>query len=114
VSRSYRKPYAYVCGLRSSSHEDKTIASRAYRRLANSYTIEHYDEDDFLVPHRRDANYNDPWGWSRDGNARYYGGKDVRTLTYLGIPPEERAYWVNRWLEMPGTTADWEVFYRRK
>ena len=115
MSRSYRKPYMYVCGLRSSSHDDKTHAARSYRRLANTYTHDHFeDEDAFLVPHRLEANHNDPWGWSRDGGARYYGGKDVRTLTYLGIPAEERASYINRWLEMPGTTMDWGVLYRRK
>lgn len=115
MSRSYRKPYIYVCGLRASSHSDKTVASRSYRRLANTYTRDHVEaEDDFLIPDRLEANYNDPWGWSRDGSAWWMGGRDLRLLTYLGIPEEERWPWINRWLAEPGSRTDDVVEYSRK
>lgn len=112
MSRSYRKPYIYVCGV-VSSHSDKTVASRSYRRLANSYTRDNAATEDFLIPDRREANHNDPWGWNRDGGAR-----PVRVsrwmLTQLGIPEEERSPWRRNLLAEGETIFDDIILYSRK
>ncbi len=105
MSRSYRKPYAYICGVYCSSHKDKTHAARGYRRLANTYTRDHAEDENFLMPHHREATHNDPWGWNRDGGARWQGGRDLHLLTYLGIPADERSSWINDWIA-DGTWKD--------
>src|SRR5690348_2624893 len=66
MSRSYRKPYASVTGTRSRKH-DRTLASRAYRRLANFYLRTNPSNDTFLLPHRYNAAHNDCWVWTSDG-----------------------------------------------
>ena len=80
----------YVTGLQRNSHDDKTLAARSFRRLANGYTRDHIEDEDFLLPHRRDAPHNDPYGWSRDGFARLHDRPYPWVLTELGIPKEER------------------------
>lgn len=76
MSRSHRRPFMSVCG-KGSAKKDKRIAARAYRRLIN-YWIRNssLSEDDYLVPQRRDAAHNNPWGWNRDGKQRWQSLED--------------------------------------
>jgi hypothetical protein len=81
-------------------------------RCANECHAE--DGDFFLIPHRREANHNNPYDWSRDGGTRWMGDRDTHLLTYLGIPAEERWSYINVWLAEKRTAIDDNVEYRRK
>jgi hypothetical protein len=67
MSKSYRKPYAAITGVRSA-HEDKTFASRSLRRTQN-YALRAFkgDWDEFIIPVRLECAGNDVGGWGRDG-----------------------------------------------
>lgn len=75
MSRSYRKPYSAVTGVRSAA-DDKRVARRCWRRTQN-HALRSFngDWDEFLIPARYEASFNDVWGWGRDGNQ------------YLRFPP---------------------------
>ena len=79
MSRSYRKPYASVCGNRSA-HQDKTLAARGYRRKEKEVIRQTVDWEEYIHPVR-----NDTWGWSRDGK---------QTLQH---PPSEHYYFHLSW-----------------
>lgn len=67
MSKSYRKPYAPVTGVRSAA-EDKKVARRSWRRVQNlELRTFKGDWDEFLIPARYEASDNDVWGWGRDG-----------------------------------------------
>jgi len=68
MSRSYRKPYAAVTGVRSAK-ADKTMAHRGVRRAQNRYAraLLKDPESDILVPHFRECPWNNTYDWSRDG-----------------------------------------------
>ena len=70
MSRSYRKPYAAVTGVRSAA-DDKRVARRNWRHAQNnalrSAIANEVDWDEFLIPARLEAAYNDVWSWGRDG-----------------------------------------------
>lgn len=86
MSRSYRKPFIYWCkGIRESHQQDKTLASRCFRRMANSQLRSCEDWDEFLYPHRYEASHNDRWGWVGDGDARLFSEPSQYLLTHLGI-----------------------------
>ena len=78
MSRSYRRPYAAITGLRSAA-DDKMVARRSWRRAQNQelqkYVANGFDWDEFLIPERYEASFNDVWSWGRDGNQ------------YLHFPP---------------------------
>lgn len=73
MSRSYRKPYSAITGVRSAAH-DKMVARRCHRRMQNQtlreFIANSLDWDDFVNPKRHEASFNDVWGWGRDGNNR--------------------------------------------
>jgi hypothetical protein len=67
MARSFRKPYAAVTSARSA-RTDKQMAARGVRRKQNRHLKLHWEEDDFLLPHRFECHHNDVWGWDRDGH----------------------------------------------
>lgn len=79
MSRSYRKPYAAITGVRSAAH-DKMVARRSHRRMQNQnlkkFVANSLDWDDFINPKRLEASFNDVWSWGRDGSQ------------YLNFPPD--------------------------
>ena len=84
MSRSYRKPYASVCGNRSA-HQDKTLAARGFRRKEKATLRSAVDWEDYIHPVQLEAANNDPWGWSRDGKQK------------LQYPPSEHYYFQLSW-----------------
>ena len=61
MSRSYRKPYAAVCGS-DSAHDDKKHAARSGRaahRQALRDLLKSGLYDEFLLPHRYECSFND-------------------------------------------------------
>jgi len=69
MSRSYRKPYAAVCGS-DSAHDDKKHAARGVRaahRQALRDLLKGRVYDEFLLPHRYECSFNDTYSWARDG-----------------------------------------------
>ena len=72
MSRSYRKPYASVCGGNRSAKQDKTLAHRGVRRVHNRIVrmMLRDPELNIPLPHFRECSCNEVYGWSRDGNQR--------------------------------------------
>jgi hypothetical protein len=70
MGKSYRKPYATVTGARSAAH-DKMVARRCYRRI-QEHVIRTFDGDweDFVIPVRYEASFNNVCSWGRDGKQR--------------------------------------------
>jgi hypothetical protein len=71
MSRSRKKPFSYICGSKGL-HDDKTVASRCYRRLESRRLRQACIEeefDDYLHPMRLEASFNDRWSWGVDGSA---------------------------------------------
>lgn len=70
MSRSYRKPYAAITGIRSAAH-DKMVARRCWRRAQNqelrNHVVNDLDWDELMIPERYEATFNDVWSWGRDG-----------------------------------------------
>jgi len=79
MSRSYRRPYASVCG-NASAKQDKRIAARGVRRAQNRIVslLEKDPESDRILPHFRECPWNDVYSWGRDGkqNWQYPDGRD--------------------------------------
>jgi hypothetical protein len=71
MSKSYRKPYSAVTGVRSA-HHDKTLAARSVRRAQDgairNAIASQIDWDEFLLPEVYECSDNDVWSWGRDGN----------------------------------------------
>ena len=84
MSRSYRKPYATICGHRSAA-DDKRVARRSVRHKENQTIRESVDWDEFLIPERYECAYNDTWCWARDGKQR------LQTINHNDLNP----YWVS-------------------
>ncbi len=97
MSRSYRKPYASICGIRSA-HADKTFASRAYRRLQNRVLRSCQDWDEFSNPCQYEASGNDVWGWSRDGNNRLQRVRPYQLSYWQDETPEEHYENQRQWI----------------
>lgn len=70
MSRSYRKPYAPVCGVCSAKY-DKRLAARSMRRAQNHATKKMWYNEDVVMPHRLQCANNDVWGWLRDGKKHW-------------------------------------------
>ena len=68
MSRSYRKPYASICG-NGSAADDKMHAARGMRRAQNQSLRNFRDEDwdDFIMPVRHECSWNNTYSWGRDG-----------------------------------------------
>lgn len=100
MSRSYRKPYASVCGNRSA-HEDKTLAARGYRRKEKEALRKATDWEEYIHPVRLEAAHNDPWGWSRDGKQTLQFSPDANYYFHLSWwarwrSPERIKYWYEK------------------
>lgn len=71
MSKSYRKPYSAITGVKSA-HDDKTVAARAVRRAQNhalrNAIANGIDWEDFMLPEIYECAFNDVWSWGRDGN----------------------------------------------
>lgn len=87
MSRSYRKPYASIVGVRSVK-QDRTLASRAFRRLTNFYLRSNPSEDSFLLPHRYEATHNSRYSWTTDGRNRLIR-KEPKWFSWLWIYDQE-------------------------
>jgi hypothetical protein len=66
MSKSYRKPYAAITGLRSAKH-DKLVARRCWRRAQEQALRECTEWEELVIPKRLEASFNDVWSWGRDG-----------------------------------------------
>ena len=66
MSRSYRKPYSAITGVRSAKH-DKMVARRCWRRTQEQAIRDCQDWEDLVIPKRLEASFNDVWCWGRDG-----------------------------------------------
>lgn len=67
MSRSYRRPYTAICG-NESAKRDKVMAHRGVRRAHKAYLKFNWaEEDDFLMPHKRECHWNNVYSWVRDG-----------------------------------------------
>ena len=89
MSRSYRKPYTAITGVRSAHHDKKT-AARGMRRKQNAWLRTLEDFDRALVPHRLECAFNNTWSWSRDGR-RSLIFPDSR---YPDDADRNRSYWI--------------------
>lgn len=70
MSRSYRRPFAAVTGVRSAK-QDKQMANRAVRRRQNQYLKILGDVEEVFLPHRLECSHNNVYSWGRDGRQRY-------------------------------------------
>lgn len=70
MSKSYRRPYSAVTGVRSASW-DKMTAARGVRRAQNEYVhnllVGNLDWDETPIPHRLECDHNEVYCWGRDG-----------------------------------------------
>jgi hypothetical protein len=119
MSKSRRRPFSAVTGVRSAK-QDKQMASRAVRRRHNQYLKTQEDMDDFLLPHRLECGHNEVYGWSRDGRQRYQVPDHRCWSRYVAKiegyhPYETRPY--TRFPYMPGEVVwppDWYPRLLRK
>jgi hypothetical protein len=92
MSRSYRKPYAAITGVRSAA-DDKRIARRSWRHAQNhavrSAIATEADWDEFLMPARYETSFNNVYSWGRDGKQ------------WLHFEPRwsKYEYWFRNWLD---------------
>lgn len=96
MSRSYRKPYAAMTGAGSASI-DKRYAARGVRRKQNAWLCNHWEDEDFLLPHRYECHHNDVWSWHRDGK-QHLQVPDARDWSRYcamvnGLHPYEETWW---------------------
>ncbi len=72
MSRSFRKPYSAITGVRSAA-DDKRVARRNWRHAQNHALRQpQIDWDEFLIPMRLEASYNEVYSWGRDGKQQLY------------------------------------------
>lgn len=73
MSRSYRQPFMAITGS-PSAKQDKIHAHRGERRLQNRATKAAAcgGFEDFLLPHKFEAYWNNTYKWGRDGRQRYF------------------------------------------
>ena len=69
MSRSYRRPFASVCG-KVSAKQDKQMAHRGVRRVQNRIARLMAENPDLMMPHFRSCPWNNPYSWTRDGGKR--------------------------------------------
>ena len=72
MSRSYRRSFAAIYS-RASGKSDKQLAHRGVRRKQNNAIRTCLDYDTFLVPHRLECHWNDPYNWECDDSLGYVG-----------------------------------------
>lgn len=80
MSKSYRKPYSAITGVRSAAH-DKMVARRCWRRAQEQAIRDCKDWEELVIPKRLEASFNDVWSWGRDGK---------QTLQF---PPTLEKFW---------------------
>lgn len=88
MSKSYRKPWGTACSIKSSAHDDKTIAARSVRRAQEQSLREAVHDDDWdgwLLPNRYECTHNNVWGWGRDGKKRPLGTNNQYNNPYAYI-----------------------------
>lgn len=96
MSRSYKRPYAAICGG-GSARSDKQAANRGVRRKQNAWLRTQWHEDEMgLIPHRYECHHNDVWSWCRDGNQRLCIPKASDWSEYCRI---EQGLWHSPWEE---------------
>jgi hypothetical protein len=120
MSKSYRKPYSAITGLRSA-HRDKTLAARSFRRTQNfslrTALANEVDWDEFLLPDIYECADNEVYGWSRDGNQRLqthssqYNNPFSYVLSPTWMTIEEI---MERWEERKQRDDDWMTYICRK
>ena len=94
MSRSTRKPYAYITG--GSPKVDRKVAARLFRRLENRSLRKVFvsgEFEDYMHPVQYEAAGNDPWGWGVDGLAGPVEYPTRFDLTQLGLGDVE---WMQR------------------
>lgn len=89
MSRSYRKPYSAITGVKSAA-DDKRVARRCWRRLQEQTLRDCLDYDELTMPKRLEASFNDTWSWGRDG---------CQTLRLPPEPPKNDSDFELRWFE---------------
>lgn len=120
MSKSYRRPYSPVTGVRSA-HEDKTVAARAVRRtqdhtLRNAFA-HGVDWDEVLIPHRLECPHNEVYGWSRDGHQRLYtrSSQYDNPFEYVTSPTwMTHDQIIERWEDRKRRDDEWTAYLRRK
>ncbi len=100
MARSYRNPYAAVTGVRSA-RIDKQMAARGVRSKQNQYLKTHWENEDFLLPHRLECDHNDVWSWGRDGN-QYLHVPDARDWSQFCL----KSNGLHPYGQWPGWKAD--------
>ena len=71
MSRSTRKPYSAVTGVRSAK-KYKQQAARGLRRKQNQWLrTSDCQNEHSLIPHRLECTWNQVYCWGRDGSQRY-------------------------------------------
>src|SRR5882724_4941503 len=120
MSKSYRRPYASVTGNRSA-HDDKTVASRSFRRAQNyalrTALANRVDWDEFFLPDIYECAGNEVYGWSRDGNQRFetrsrqYNNPFAYVLSPTWMTTEQI---MERWEENKQRDDDWMKYLTRK
>jgi hypothetical protein len=115
MSRSYRRPYSAVTGVRSAK-DDKRHANRGVRRAQNQYVrnivVGNLDWDETPIPVRYECSYNETYAWGRDGKQSLQTiSHNTYNVYYLGLSPcrwteeelvqyrDERVEHQVRWIE---------------
>lgn len=103
MGQSYRKPFASVCGT-VSAHSDKKMAARSVRRTHKTYIRTHWEDEDFLLPHRLECAHNETYGWVRDGgqylqvpDADDWSRYQLAVQGFLGYASDFYSVWPPRW-----------------
>lgn len=120
MSKSYRKPYCAVTGLRRA-HRDKTDAARSLRRTQN-YALRralasNVDWDEFLLPDIYECPNNEVYVWSRDGNqslqerCRQYNNPFAYVCSPTWMSLEQI---MERWEEDKRRNDEWMARLKRK
>ncbi len=104
MSRSYRRPYCAVTGVRSAKH-DKLVARRCWRRAQEQAIRDCHDWEELVIPKRLEASFNDVWSWGRDGK---------QTLQFPS-KPEPVGIWIGYSFREPDEEWDkvWVRYYER-
>ena len=117
MSRSYRKPYAAVCGV-ISAKQDKQLASRGVRRRTNQWLHVHLMDENFdLPPHKFECSHNETYTWNRDGGKRFQSptkrdwSEYIRYQLGLFYHPNEEA-WMKKFRS--SWPPKWYAEYTRK
>jgi hypothetical protein len=101
MSRSYRRPYSAITGIKSAA-DDKRIARRSWRRAQEQAIRDCADWEELVIPLRLEAAFNDVWSWGRDGH---------QSLQFPPQPPKDDSEFERQWFEM---RTKWYAKIQRK